>query len=153
MLPRDARNTRSRSRSSVVRAQNSHWSNSPDSSVPHDRHDNRVRARVSPQTGQSRGAWRGPDEGEESGTSLVLVVRGDFDAAQVDFDVEAAGATADGGGARVAAEDAAAAAARLLVVDGDGAEVGLGADAHARTAFELQLHGTGVAADVRLAVV
>src|SRR5581483_12389294 len=150
MLPREARNTRSRARSSSVRAQNSHCSNSPDSSVPHDRHDSRVRARVSPQTGQSRGAWRGP-WAEWSGTASLLVLRRDLDAAEVDLDVEATGAAADRRRARVAAQDAGPAPTRLLVIDGDRSEVGLGADAHAGAPVELELDRAGVAADVGLA--
>src|SRR5258708_23554970 len=154
MLPREARNTRSSSRSSVVRAQNSHCSNSPDSSVPHDRHDSRVRASVSPQTGQSRGAWRGPWS-EWSGTAgslgPLLVLGRDLDAAQVDLDVEAPGAAADRRLTRVAAEDAAPAVPRLLLLDVARPEGGPGADAHARPALELQLDGAGAPAVVRLA--
>src|SRR4029077_169666 len=119
--------------------------NSPDSSVPHDWHDSRVRARVAPHTGQSCGAWRG-----WSCITASLVARHPH-ASEFDLDVEASAPAADERLARVGAEQAGPAVAGLPVADGDGAEVGLGGDPHARPRLEMELHRPCVAADVRVA--
>src|ERR1700693_1108822 len=58
MFPREARKTRSTSRSSSVSTQNSHDVNAPDSSVEHSGHVSRVVARRWLQTGQLDGGLR-----------------------------------------------------------------------------------------------
>src|SRR6202165_2475506 len=61
MFPRDARKTRSTSRSSLVSTQNSHDVNAPDSSVEQSGHVSRVVARRWLQTGQLEGGLRVAD--------------------------------------------------------------------------------------------
>jgi hypothetical protein len=58
MFPREARKTRSTSRSSSVRTQNSHDANAPDSSVSHDGHVSLVTASFELHTGQFAGGLR-----------------------------------------------------------------------------------------------
>src|SRR5438132_6794000 len=58
MFPREARKTRSTSRSSSVRTQNSHEANEPDSSVSHEGHVSLVTASRELQTGQLLGGRR-----------------------------------------------------------------------------------------------
>src|SRR5438270_14061193 len=94
MLPRDARNTFSRARSSPASEQNSHAANDPDSSVWHAGHVRRVSSRPLPQTGQSRGAWRC--------AAIGRLVRADVDCAHGDLDVEGSLARTDGGLVRAA---------------------------------------------------
>src|SRR5437588_12794561 len=58
MFPREARKTRSTSRSSSVRTQNSHEANEPDSSVSHEGHVSLVTASRELQTGHLLGGRR-----------------------------------------------------------------------------------------------
>src|SRR2546423_13101245 len=101
MLPRDARNTFNRARSSSASEQNSHAANDPDNSVWHAGHVSRVSSSPLPQTGQSRGACRC--------AAMDRLVRADVDGAHGDLDVERSLARADRGLVRTAhlAEDVA----------------------------------------------
>jgi hypothetical protein len=58
MFPRERRKTRSISRSSASSEQNSHDSNTPDSSVSQSGQDKRVSASRPPQTGHELGTFR-----------------------------------------------------------------------------------------------